>query len=231
MQFALDIIENYYNNKNIGGMALKFRFEYIFIIFLFTSCPFKEGNQFIIRVNEKNTEIVIINNKKDDLFIKQFPRHPGLVKASDRFILRYNNGNGIVLVPDITETKEIKAWNDFSVKFNLIFVNVKGKKMDTILADEGKNIRINKISDLKECFVFQINEKKCNLIILNDKGVIIKNLNYSYKSYPDYITIDKDNNQYIIIHNNIEDSEIFLFDKNKNIINSIEYTNNENKEC
>ena len=205
----------------------------IILIFLtFGSCIKRNIEQkpriINIKLESEKTKIEIIEG--DSVLLNDlYPRFPGLAESSPLFthnVVKFKNNNVLVLVPDKSVNRLIKAWNDYSELFNLIFIDLNGPEIKTILTNIGVNIRISKLATKDEVLIFNISENTINLTTLNSTGQSKNEVKYTFKAYPDIIKLEEFDYKYRIIHSNIDSEEIFVFDNKKNTIESIIYKEN-----
>jgi hypothetical protein len=192
-----------------------------FIVFLLLSCnPVKNQNKVNIRLMSTHTEIIIVDQKNNVKVLGQYPFFPGLDLKQipiNRNFFEFKNKNVLILIPDPSVTETIRAWNDFSHLFDVIFINSKEETISLLLKDYGQKIRLVP-SPLNECYIFIVNNFQCELILINENGIILIETEYTFKVYPDTISISADNNSCFITHENIENTEIFRLDKNSNLV-------------
>lgn len=181
-----------------------------------------------IKLESEQTKIEITEGDKV-LLTDIYPRFPGVAENSpffNRNVVKFNNNNVLMLVPDKSVKRLIKAWNDYSELFNLIFIDLDSPEIKTVLKNTGVNIRISKLSKRDEVLIFNISENTINLTIFNSTGLSKNEVMYTFKAYPDKIELEEVDSNYRIIHSNIDSEEIFIFDYKKNIIESISYKGN-----
>jgi hypothetical protein len=205
-----------------------------FLLFWVTSCTIGAQNAIApkkleVKLTDTQTELIVIDSAGKSQVIGQYPLFPGLDPKMPRVnenLLRFANGNALIRLPDSSVVKKIRSWNDLSHLFDIVFVKVSEKMVVTILKDEGRNIRLVQGPSKDDCFLIQIIGAECKLLRITDKGERTIEQHYLFKAYPDKVSITKNDEGYIIEHDNIDENEKFMLDEKTGKIASISYKKN-----
>jgi len=177
-----------------------------------------------IRIVDGSTQILASDKGGSGKLLGKFPAFPGLDPTAPRFdqnVIKFSNGNAIVLLPDKSVSTPIRAWNDYSHLFDVIFVDVQHGTIGTILAESGTKIRLASVQADDIGFVFQLGKDTCKLLMVNKDGTIAMRMQYSFTVYPDLVSVTKTKRGYLITHDSIDGQQKFLLNKDKKDISPI----------
>ena len=193
---------------------------------LFSCTPSRTVSaQITISLEDGLTRILSVDKDGREGLIEAYPSFPGLDTRNARLsenMIRFTNGNVLLRIPDKSETKPVRAWNDLSHLFDVLFVDSARKAATVVIRDQGVNIRIVKSRNEDSAFILQVQSDSCIVRHVTKDGTVAGEARYTFRSYPSRVEVVKTPAGYEILHVTIDSEERFLLDQ-KGAVRSILY--------
>ena len=168
---------------------------------------------------------IVEDSKLNEIYIKYVSENIterlsvfNYIPSSKNLYKEFPNGNIIGYFPIKDENVRIKAWNDLKYNFAFIFCDLKAKSVTTIETSAGWDFHILDQQENQKWIVISP-KGKSRLLLINDIGEILNDIDFTTEFSGDYVTIKKiDNSLYKLMISMLGIDAFYEIDLKKNEI-------------